>query len=62
MHKELLGIISGIVLCGVNRNIKKKTIQVWRLCTSISKRKENMSWKIYQKVVWFVHSIVLPTK
>jgi hypothetical protein len=23
MHKELLGINSGIVLCGINRNIQK---------------------------------------
>lgn len=51
MHKELLGIISGIVLCGVNRNIKKKQFKFGDYVLQFPKGKKTCLGKFTKK--WF---------
>jgi len=51
MHKELLGINSGIVLCGVNKNIEKKKFKFGDYVLWFPKGKKTCLGKFTKK--WF---------
>jgi len=42
--------------------VHRKVVQVWRLCTLVSKRIANTFWEIYQEVVRSIQNTILSTK
>jgi hypothetical protein len=52
MHKELLGINSGIVLCGVNRNIEKNNSSLEIMYFGFQKERKHVRLGKFTKK-WF---------